>query len=56
MATRHDRTTVTAPHNPLVNGARNTSLVLLGMWAVTRAAESGFALWVRHAARTPPQG
>ena len=35
-------------------GARTTSLVVLGLWAVARAAESGFALWVRHAASTPP--
>lgn len=38
----------------LLGGARTASLVVLGLWAAGRVAESGFALWVRHAASSPP--
>jgi hypothetical protein len=37
-----------------LSGARTTSLVVLGLWAVARTAESGFALWVRSASSAPP--
>ncbi len=42
------------PGRGFLTGARTTSLVVLGLWAVARTAESGFALWVRHAAALPP--
>jgi len=42
------------PGGALLSGARTTSLVVVGLWAVTWAAEAGFGLWVRHAAKTPP--
>lgn len=39
----------------LRDGARRTSFVVLGVWAAARLAETAFALWVRHAASSPPQ-
>jgi hypothetical protein len=43
-----------APCRGFFAGARTTSLVVLGLWAVARTAETGFALWVKHAASTAP--
>jgi hypothetical protein len=38
-----------------LDGARRTSFVVLGVWAAARLAETGFALWVRHTASSPPR-
>jgi hypothetical protein len=43
-----------APEHRVLDGARRTSFVVLGIWAAARIAETGFALWVRHAASVPP--
>ncbi len=43
------------PHeHRVLDGARRTSFIVLGIWAAARVAETGFALWVRHAAASPP--
>jgi hypothetical protein len=44
-----------APEHRILDGARRTSLVVLGIWAAARLAETGFALWVRHSASSPPR-
>ena len=43
-----------APGHPFVTGARTTSLVVLGLWALSRAMETGVTLYVRHAVLNPP--
>ncbi len=42
------------PGHPLRTGARTTSLVVLGLWALTRAVEMGVTLYVRQAVLHPP--
>ncbi len=54
MAAMHASTARSGPGSALLSGARTTSLVVVGLWALTWAAETGFGLWVRHAAKTPP--
>jgi hypothetical protein len=54
MAVISPSTTRTGPSNAILSGARTTSLVVVGLWAATWAVETGFAAWVRHAAKTPP--
>ncbi len=54
MAATPPLPTRSGPGSALLSGARTTSLVMFGLWAVSWAAETGFALWVRHAAKTPP--
>lgn len=54
MATTHLPPLEPAAGRGLLAGARATSLVVLGLWAIARAAESGLALWVRRATSMPP--
>ena len=42
------------PGHPLRTGVRTTSLVVLGLWALTRAVETGVTLYVRQAVLHPP--
>lgn len=43
-----------AHDHPWVTNARTTSLVVFGLWALTRAMETGVTLYVRHAVLNPP--
>jgi hypothetical protein len=54
MATTHVPSLGSEPEHRFLDGARRTSFVVLGVWAAARLAETGFALWVRHAASSPP--
>jgi len=42
------------PRNPLLVGAGRASAVAFSLWALTWAAETGFAAWVRHQVKNPP--
>lgn len=60
MAAMASSPALPAPPAPLgtglqvLSGARTTSMVVVGVWAAAWAVETGFALWVRRAAKTPP--
>jgi hypothetical protein len=40
--------------SPIMVGAGRASAVAVCLWALTWAAETGFAAWVRHAVKDPP--
>lgn len=54
MASLHAPSLGPTPEHPFLDGARRASLVVLGIWATARLTETGFALWVRYAASSPP--